>query len=81
MKLSEAKILIRIQTMDSDKAYLAHLAVKSDMSKDYMLTILHSMKFKGWLRTRTSNFTNKIFYEITREAPIKEARELHQNVP
>jgi len=77
MRKSEAKILIYLSQVETRHKYLSRMALKLDIDNSNCCRTLHKMLEKKWIREdRHFQGHKRVFYFVTPEAPIQEAKEL-----
>ena len=74
MKRSEARIIIYLNQVDIINKFGRKISIKLEMDYNYTLGILKGMKEKEWIHTHRRN--NKVFFDLTEEAPVGEASSL-----
>ena len=74
IKLSEARILVYLESVTNRFKFVGAIASKIKTDYGYTLHILKEMHEKGWLR-RDKQIT-KSYYFLTNVAPLKEAKEM-----
>ena len=71
MKKSEARLIIYLKQVDNINKFGAKISMKLEMDYNYTLRILKGMESKGWIHTHKRH--NKVFYDLTEDAPTKES--------
>ena len=74
IKNSEARILVYISMVNNHNKGLSQISVKLNMEYGYCIRILREMIAKKWVYKHRRGI--KVSYDITRKAPVKEAREV-----
>jgi DNA-binding MarR family transcriptional regulator len=74
MKRSEARIIVYLNNVDSTLKYGSSMAIKLRMDYAYLLMILRGLKDRGWIKAIPK--LGKVFYELTDQSPLAEAKEL-----
>jgi len=74
IKKSEAKVLIFISNADKRFCFTKQISIKLRMDYGYCMRTLHQLAANGWLKSH--QLEQKIFYELTAKAPIKQAKEI-----
>ena len=75
MKLSEARILIFLNTVDERYKFAKEISYKLNMDYGYVLRMLGLLKFKGQIIDFRRE--NKVFYSLTKLAQVEEAKKVH----
>ena len=71
LKKSQAKVLIFLNTVDAMHRFARRISIKLDMDYGYLTQNLAVMHNKRWISKDRRN--NKVFYNVTKEAPIEES--------
>ena len=74
IKKSEARILIYLSQVDDPLRYAQKICWKLQIEYNYVRQLLGGMYEKGWVEFYRRH--GKVFYKITPEAPLNEAKEL-----
>lgn len=79
MKLSEARILVFLNTSSPENHYVASISGKLQIDYGYIMKILANMKYKNWIKPeKTIANPSKTFYHLTAEG--KEQLTIAQNI-
>jgi len=78
VKLSEARILMFLKTAELKYRWTQHISNKLQMDYGYCRRILSGMIEKGWIRKELNNYSSKVFYRLTKVAPITICKEVIQ---
>ena len=73
IKVSEAKIIVFLNQVDTKYKYTIYIAEKLKMDYNYCIRIIYGMVNKGWIRRE--KVRRKIFNFNTKKSPIQRARE------
>lgn len=71
LKMSEARIIIFLKNADLTNRFARQMMSKLMIDYGYLLRILQGMTEKNWLKKTVNH--NKVFYELTEEAPYNDA--------
>jgi len=66
LKISEARVLIFLDTANKAYKYKVEMSSKLSMDYGYLSKILNDMQQKEWIKRHRSLSMNKVFYELTK---------------
>lgn len=73
IKKSEARIIIYLSNVGNDLKHGGAIADLLKIDYIYIMKLLRGMYEKGWIKSHV--YQQRSYFEITEEAPIKEAKD------